>query len=63
MQEEHQRETEGILESIRETSKELKLLQLTMDNYIPKEFQVSIYFYYIFSKWIRIRHSENKYVM
>ena len=60
MQEEHQRETEGILESIRETSKELKLLQLTMDNYIPKEFHVNImYFYYIFSKWIRIRHSEN----
>ena len=40
MREEHQRETEGLLDSIRETSKELKLLQLTMDSYIPYEFQV-----------------------
>eukprot|EP00795_Rhopilema_esculentum_P000249 gene249-9894_t len=39
MREEHQRETEGLLDSIRETSKELKLLQLTMDSYIPYEFQ------------------------
>jgi len=39
MREEHQRETEGLLDSIRETSKELKLLQLTMDSCIPYEFQ------------------------
>ena len=42
MREEHQRETEGLLDSIRETSKELKLLQMTMDSYIPYEFQVSV---------------------
>ena len=42
MREEHQRETEGLLDSIRETSKELKLLQLTMDSCIPYEFQVCI---------------------
>ena len=40
MREEHQRETEGLLDNIRETSKELKLLQLTMDSCIPYEFQV-----------------------
>ena len=45
MREEHQRETEGLLDSIRETNKELKLLQLTMDSCIPYEFQVSYPFY------------------
>ncbi len=40
IREEHQRETEGLLDSIRETSKELKLLQLSIDAYIPFEFQV-----------------------
>ena len=45
MREEHQRETEGLLDSIRETNKELKLLQLTMDSCIPYEFQVSNPFY------------------
>ena len=42
MREEHQRETEGLLDSIRETSKELKLLQLSIDAYIPDEFQVRL---------------------
>eukprot|EP00794_Sanderia_malayensis_P007023 gene7023-7811_t len=39
MREEHQRETEGLLDNIRETNKELKLLQLSIDSYIPYEFQ------------------------
>ena len=43
LQEEHQRETEGLLESVRNASKEDKYLQLVMDSYIPKEYQVSEY--------------------
>lgn len=39
LQAEHQRETEGLLESVRSAAKEEKYLQLVMDNYIPKEFQ------------------------
>lgn len=42
IQEEHQRETEGLLESVRTASKEDKYLQLVMDNYIPKEYQEMI---------------------
>ena len=41
IQEEHQRENEGLLESVRAASKEDKFLQLIMDNYIPKEYQVT----------------------
>jgi len=39
LQAEHQRETEGLLESVRAASKEDKLLQFVLDSYIPKEFQ------------------------
>ncbi|XP_057314746.1 kinesin-like protein KIF3A [Hydractinia symbiolongicarpus] len=39
LQAEHQRETEGLLESVRSAAKEEKYLQLVMDNYIPREFQ------------------------
>jgi len=42
IQEEHQRETEGLLESVRAASKEDKYLQLVMDTYIPKEYQVRL---------------------
>jgi len=42
VQEEHQRETEGLLECVREAAKEEKLLQLSLDSYIPKEFQEMI---------------------
>lgn len=40
IQEEQQRENEGLLESVRAASKEDKYLQLVMDSYIPKEYQV-----------------------
>lgn len=40
LQEEHQRENEGLLESVREAAKQDKYLQVALDNYIPKEFQV-----------------------
>ena len=43
IQEEQQRENEGLLESVRAASKEDKFLQLVMDSYIPKEYQVSIF--------------------
>jgi len=39
LQEEHQRENEGLLESVREAAKQDKYLQVALDNYIPKEFQ------------------------
>ncbi|XP_002167125.3 kinesin-like protein KIF3A [Hydra vulgaris] len=42
IQEEHQRETEGLLDSIRNASKEDKFLQLTLDSYIPKDLQAII---------------------
>ena len=40
-QQEHQRETEGLLDSIRELRRELLLDQLIIDTFIPMEFQVS----------------------
>ena len=43
LQEEHQRESEALLESVRNATKEDKYLQLTIDNYIPRDFQVSFY--------------------
>jgi hypothetical protein len=36
---EHQREMEGLLESVRELSKELRLQMLLIDNFIPKQYQ------------------------
>jgi len=42
IQEEQQRENEGLLESVRAASKEDKFLQLVMDSYIPKEYQEMI---------------------
>lgn len=41
-EEEHQRETEGLLDIIRELRKELLLDTLLIDSFIPPEFQVSI---------------------
>lgn len=43
IQTEHQRATEGFLESIREMSKELKLQLQIINSYIPIEFQVELY--------------------
>lgn len=42
LQQEHQRETEGLLDNIRELSKELRLQSMVIDSYIPQEFQVNL---------------------
>lgn len=39
-QQEHQRETEGLLDSIRELRKELQFETMLIDTFIPAEFQV-----------------------
>jgi kinesin family protein 3/17 len=38
---EHNRAKEGLLESIRESTKEIKMQTFIINNYIPKEFQVN----------------------
>ncbi|MGH0126528.1 UNVERIFIED_CONTAM: hypothetical protein FKN15_073858 [Acipenser sinensis] len=42
LQQEHQREIEGLLENIRQLSRELRLQMLIIDNFIPQEFQEMI---------------------
>ena len=42
LQQEHQREMEGLLENIRELTRELKLQMLTIDSFIPLEYQVIV---------------------
>ena len=42
MQQEHQREMEGLLENIRQLSRELRLQMLIIDSFIPVEFQQMI---------------------
>ena len=42
MQAEHQREMEGLLENVRELSRELRLSMLIIDSFIPQEFQEMI---------------------
>ncbi len=37
---EHQREMEGLLDNVRELSKELRLQMLVIDSFIPKHYQV-----------------------
>ena len=39
LQKDHQREMEGLLENVRQLSRELKLQMLIIDNFIPTEFQ------------------------
>ncbi|XP_044136763.1 kinesin-like protein KIF3A isoform X6 [Bufo gargarizans] len=39
LQQEHQREIEGLLENIRQLSRELRLQMITIDNFIPQEYQ------------------------
>lgn len=39
LQQEHQREIEGLLENIRQLSRELRLQMLIIDNFIPQEYQ------------------------
>jgi kinesin family protein 3/17 len=41
LQQEHQREIEGLLENIRQLSRELRLQMLIIDNFIPQDYQVS----------------------
>uniref|UniRef100_A0A672MZ83 Kinesin-like protein n=1 Tax=Sinocyclocheilus grahami TaxID=75366 RepID=A0A672MZ83_SINGR len=43
LQQEHHREIEGLLENIRQLSRELRLQMLIIDNFIPQEYQVYIY--------------------
>ena len=42
LQQEHQREMEGLLENVRQLSRELKLQMVIIDNFIPPEYQVGI---------------------
>uniref|UniRef100_A0A2K6GT36 Kinesin-like protein n=1 Tax=Propithecus coquereli TaxID=379532 RepID=A0A2K6GT36_PROCO len=42
LQQEHQREIEGLLENIRQLSRELRLQMLIIDNFIPKDYQEMI---------------------
>ena len=42
LQQEHQREMEGLLEGVRGIGRELQLQELILNNYIPLEYQVSI---------------------
>ncbi|PNJ80157.1 KIF3A isoform 4 [Pongo abelii] len=39
LQQEHQREIEGLLENIRQLSRELRLQMLIIDNFIPRDYQ------------------------
>ena len=40
IQAEHQREMEGLLDNVRELSRELRLQMLVIDGFIPREYQV-----------------------
>ncbi|XP_018418717.1 PREDICTED: kinesin-like protein KIF3A [Nanorana parkeri] len=42
LQQEHQREIEGLLENIRQLSRELRLQMIIIDNFIPQEYQEMI---------------------
>ncbi|CAG2250364.1 KIF3A [Mytilus edulis] len=42
LQQEHQREMEGLLENVRQLSRELKLQMVVIDNFIPPEYQEMI---------------------
>lgn len=42
LQQEHQREMEGLLENVRQLSRELKLQMVIIDNFIPPEYQEMI---------------------
>lgn len=43
LQQEHHREIEGLLENIRQLSRELRLQMLIIDNFIPQEYQVCMW--------------------
>jgi len=42
IQQEHQREMEGLLENVRQLSRELRQHMLVIDQFIPPEYQVSL---------------------
>jgi kinesin family protein 3/17 len=42
LQQEHQREIEGLLDNIRELNKEFRLQSMVIDSFIPQEFQVRL---------------------
>lgn len=43
LQAEHQREMEGLLDSVRQLSRELRLQMLIIDSFIPSHYQVSYF--------------------
>ena len=43
LQQEHQREIEGLLDNIRELNKEFRLQSMVIDSFIPQEFQVRLH--------------------
>ena len=55
MKQEHQREMEGLLENVRQLSRDLRLNMLIIDSYIPSEFQVD----YIEYNNVKYLHSQN----
>lgn len=57
IQTEHQRTMEGLLESVRDLDKDLKLQIHIINSYIPIEFQVYIIFFLKFSNYIK--HSSH----
>lgn len=46
LQQEHHREIEGLLENIRQLSRELRLQMLIIDNFIPQEYQVCMWMHF-----------------
>lgn len=61
LQQEHQREIEGLLENIRQLSRELRLQMLIIDNFIPKDYQVSDKFSDLVSRSLDYDYRAKKY--
>lgn len=51
LQQEHHREIEGLLENIRQLSRELRLQMLIIDSFIPQEYQVFMAYYLSFTQF------------
>jgi len=54
LQQEHHREIEGLLENIRQLSRELRLQMLIIDNFIPQEYQVLVHMHYQSKVWTQL---------
>jgi len=52
IQQEHQREMEGLLENVRQLSRELRQQLLIIDQFIPVDYQVSAYLKPFFLKCV-----------